>query len=51
VKRPLFGRFTSTPIYNEFKRFKSEKVVGNPQIASNPFSNSGQVVDNPIKML
>jgi hypothetical protein len=51
VKRPLFGRFASTPIHNDFKRFKSEKVAGNPQIGSNPFSNSEQVVDNPIELL
>jgi hypothetical protein len=28
-----------------------KKVAGNPQIGNNPFSNSEQVVDNPIKML
>jgi hypothetical protein len=51
VKRPLFSRFTSTPVRNELKRFNSEKVTGNPQIGNNPFSNSEQVVDNPINML
>jgi hypothetical protein len=38
------------PVYNESKRFNTEKVAGNPQIGINPFSNSGQVVGNPIKM-
>jgi hypothetical protein len=50
VKFPLFGRFTITPVHNELKRFISEKVASNPRIGNNTFSNSEQVVDNPIEM-